>query len=81
MAEHTLAHRAAGLAMLGGAALLSGCMNLIPAYERPAQPVPQAYAPELVAAHHERPVAVSIGLQPAPPALAYQSRAPPFAPV
>jgi multidrug efflux system outer membrane protein len=43
--------RGAGtLAALAGALALSGCMNLIPAYQRPAAPVPASYAAELTPA-------------------------------
>ena len=42
--------RAAMPPLLVGMALLAGCMNLIPAYERPAAPVPAGYAPELTPA-------------------------------
>ena len=35
---------------LASALLLGGCMSFIPAYERPAAPVPAAYAPELTPA-------------------------------
>ena len=37
-------------ALATSALLLGGCMSLIPAYERPAAPVPAAYAPELTPA-------------------------------
>jgi len=37
------------LTALASALLLGGCMSFIPAYERPAAPVPPAYAAELVA--------------------------------
>ncbi|HEY4067683.1 MAG TPA: efflux transporter outer membrane subunit, partial [Burkholderiaceae bacterium] len=40
----------APLTALAAALALSGCMNLIPAYQRPAAPVPPAYAPELTPA-------------------------------
>jgi multidrug efflux system outer membrane protein len=40
----------APLSALAGALLLGGCMNLIPAYQRPAAPVPPTYAPELTPA-------------------------------
>jgi len=38
------------VAAMTSALLLGGCMSLIPAYERPAAPVPAAYAPELAPA-------------------------------
>ena len=41
--------RSSTLAALASAALLGGCMNLIPAYQRPAAPLPTEYAPELAA--------------------------------
>jgi multidrug efflux system outer membrane protein len=51
MFERAHPHRVATLAeALASALLLGGCMSLIPAYERPAAPVPAAYAPELVPA-------------------------------
>jgi len=51
MFERAHLHRGASLTALASVALLlGGCMNLIPAYERPAAPVPAAYAPELVPA-------------------------------
>jgi multidrug efflux system outer membrane protein len=51
MIERAHLHRSATLTALASVALLlGGCMNLIPAYERPAAPVPAAYAPELVPA-------------------------------
>ncbi len=40
----------ATLTALTSALLLGGCMSFIPAYERPAAPVPAAYAPELTPA-------------------------------
>ncbi len=44
-------HRVATVTALATSALLlGGCMSLIPAYERPAAPVPAAYAPELTPA-------------------------------
>ena len=44
-------HRVATvMALVTSALLLGGCMSLIPAYERPAAPVPAAYAPELTPA-------------------------------
>ena len=44
-------HRVATLtALVTSALLLGGCMSLIPAYERPAAPVPAVYAPELTPA-------------------------------
>jgi len=44
-------HRAATLtALVTPALLLGGCVSLIPTYERPAAPVPAAYAPELTPA-------------------------------
>ena len=44
-------HRVATVtALVTSALLLGGCMSLIPAYERPAAPVPAAYAPELTPA-------------------------------
>jgi multidrug efflux system outer membrane protein len=48
MFERAHPHRVATLAAaMTSALLLGGCMSLIPAYERPAAPVPAAYAPEL----------------------------------
>ena len=41
---------ATATALATSALLLGGCMSLIPAYERPAAPVPAAYAPELTPA-------------------------------
>ena len=48
--HHRAAPRAAALTTLAAALLLGGCMSFIPAYERPAAPVPAAYAPELTPA-------------------------------
>jgi len=45
-----IARRGLGPMALGAALLLAGCTSLIPAYERPAAPVPVAYAPELAPA-------------------------------
>lgn len=42
--------RAGTLSALATSLMLSGCMSFIPAYERPAAPVPAAYAPELTPA-------------------------------
>jgi len=51
MFERAHPHRVATLAAaMASALLLGGCMSLIPAYERPAAPVPAAYAPELAPA-------------------------------
>ena len=47
MFEHAPALRACSLASV---LMLGGCMSFIPAYERPAAPVPAAYAPELLPA-------------------------------
>ena len=61
MNERTLPRRparAASFGVLGAAALLGGCMTLIPPYERPAAPVPDAYAPETT-------MAVPAGREPA----------------
>ena len=56
--------RAAMPPLLVGMALLAGCMNLIPAYERPAAPVPAGYAPELTpAAAAARTVAAELEWQ------------------
>ena len=48
--HHRAAPRAAALTTLAAALLLGGCMSFIPAYERPAAPVPAAYASELTPA-------------------------------
>ena len=40
--------RATSLTSLAGALLLAGCVNFIPAYERPTAPVPAAYPAELM---------------------------------
>jgi len=45
-----IARRGLAPMALGAALLLGGCTSLIPAYERPAAPVPVAYAPELAPA-------------------------------
>ena len=51
MSEHAMAlQRAARLGTVAAALFLGGCMNFIPAYERPAAPVPATYAPELMPA-------------------------------
>jgi multidrug efflux system outer membrane protein len=51
MSKRAHPHRVATLAAaMASALLLGGCMSLIPAYERPAAPVPTAYAPELAPA-------------------------------
>ena len=50
MSEHAIALRAARLGTVAAALILGGCMNFIPAYERPAAPVPETYAPELMPA-------------------------------
>ena len=51
MFERAHPHRAATLAAaMASALLLGGCMSPIPTYERPAAPVPAAYAPELAPA-------------------------------
>ena len=50
MSERAYLRRAAALTALASALLLGGCMSFIPAYERPAAPVPAAYPPELVPA-------------------------------
>jgi outer membrane protein, multidrug efflux system len=47
MRRHQSVRVGAALTALAGALLLGGCMSFIPAYERPAAPVPAAYAPEL----------------------------------
>ena len=46
----TLVERASMLSALATSLMLGGCMSFIPAYERPAAPVPAAYAPELTPA-------------------------------
>jgi multidrug efflux system outer membrane protein len=48
---------------LAGALALGGCMNFIPAYERPAAPVPSAYAPELAPSGGEGAAAADIDWQ------------------
>ena len=45
-----LVQRAGTLSALATSLMLGGCMSFIPAYERPAAPVPAAYAPELTPA-------------------------------
>jgi len=45
-----IARRGLAPMALGAALLLAGCTSLIPAYERPAAPVPAAYAPEVAPA-------------------------------
>ncbi len=49
MSERAYLSRAATLTVLAST-LLGGCMSFIPTYERPAAPVPAAYAPELTPA-------------------------------
>src|SRR5260221_5448983 len=46
MSDHAITLRAARLGTVAAALILGGCMNFIPAYERPAAPVPATYAPE-----------------------------------
>jgi multidrug efflux system outer membrane protein len=48
--QEPLRRRGAAFTALAVASLLGGCMNFIPAYERPAAPVATAYAPELIPA-------------------------------
>jgi len=50
MIQRPSTRRVAALSSLAAALALSGCMSFIPAYERPAAPVPAAYAPELMPA-------------------------------
>ncbi|HWH81615.1 MAG TPA: efflux transporter outer membrane subunit [Burkholderiaceae bacterium] len=50
MSATTRLSRLRVLAAAASAALLAGCMNLAPRYERPAAPVAPAYAPELTPA-------------------------------
>ena len=50
MSERAYLRRAATSTALASALLLGACMSFIPAYERPAAPVPAAYPPELVPA-------------------------------
>ena len=50
MSHREVAQRAGKPTALAAILLLGGCMNLIPAYERPAAPVAGAYAPELAPA-------------------------------
>ena len=50
MSEHAITLRVARLGTVAAALTLGGCMNFIPAYERPAAPVPASYAPELMPA-------------------------------
>jgi len=50
MSEHDIALRAARLGTVAAALFLGGCMNFVPAYERPVAPVPASYAPELLPA-------------------------------
>ena len=46
----SIARRTAGGALAAAALALGGCSTLIPPYQRPAAPVPAAYAPELAPA-------------------------------
>jgi multidrug efflux system outer membrane protein len=50
MKNAILVKRAGTLSALATSLMLGGCMSFIPAYERPAAPVPAAYAPELTPA-------------------------------
>ena len=50
MSERTTLHRAMSLTAMAGAMLLGGCINFIPAYQRPAAPVPATYPAELLPA-------------------------------
>jgi multidrug efflux system outer membrane protein len=50
MARRNPVRRVAAGAAVAALALLGGCMNFIPAYERPAAPVAPGYAPELLPA-------------------------------
>ena len=51
MIEHCrIRHARGALAALCAVLSLAGCMNLIPAYERPTAPVAAAYPPELIPA-------------------------------
>src|SRR5450631_4050280 len=50
MSERIVAHALSPLVASAAALLLSGCMNLIPAYERPAAPIAPSYAPEMTPA-------------------------------
>jgi len=50
MSQRPSTRRVTALSGLATALALSGCMSFIPAYERPAAPVPAAYAPELAPA-------------------------------
>ena len=55
--------RAAALMALASTVLLGGCMSFIPAYQRPAAPVPTAYAPELAASGAAGSLAADIDWQ------------------
>jgi outer membrane protein, multidrug efflux system len=59
MRQHESIRVGATLTTLAGALLLGGCMSFIPAYERPAAPVPAAYAPELTPASASGPAAAA----------------------
>ncbi|MEQ1685527.1 MAG: efflux transporter outer membrane subunit [Burkholderiaceae bacterium] len=50
MNNTTVLKRAGTLSALATSLMLGGCMSFIPAYERPAAPVPASYAPELTPA-------------------------------
>ena len=50
MKNAVLVKRASTLSALATSLMLAGCMSFIPAYERPAAPVPATYAPELTPA-------------------------------
>ena len=50
MRRHPSVRVGAALTALAGALLLGGCISFIPAYERPAAPVPAAYTPEITPA-------------------------------